>query len=343
LTRTRHPLLKIAAVVICLTAGLLSSSAAASATSLTGAGSTLVAPLEAYWAQGFEHQYGYSVTYAAVGSGAGIAQISARTVDFGASDAPMTPTQAEGCKSCIQIPWALTATGIAFKLEGVSTLRLSGPVLAEIYLGKITNWDSPAITKLNKGETFPNLKITPVFRSDGSGDTYAFTDYLSRISSQWKSEVGNATSVNFKAGVGGKGNAGVTAVVTTTNGSIGYISASYIIAHSTELKAAALKNAAGKYEYPNIKNIANAAAWVKSVPANNEMHIVNPPKKYKIAYPLSTFTYAIVPTTAPQKRLLADWVYYAITTGQQFGAQLDFAPIPKVVIHAAVNAVKSLQ
>lgn len=341
MTRTRHPLLKIAAVVTCLTVGLLSSSAAASATSLTGAGSTLVAPLEAYWAQGFEHQYGYSVTYASVGSGAGIAQISARTVDFGASDAPMTPTQAEGCKSCIQIPWALTATGIGFNIEGVSRLRLTGPVLADIYLGKITNWDSPAIKKLNKGVKLPNLKITPVFRSDGSGDTYAFTDYLSHVSSQWKSQVGNATSVSFPAGVGGKGNDGVTAVVTTTNGSLGYISASYIIAHG--LKAAALRNAAGKYEYPNLKNISNAAASVKSVPANNEMHIVNPPKKYKIAYPLSTFTYAIIPTAAPQKRLLADWVYYAITTGQQYGAQLDFAPIPKVVIGAAVKSVRSLQ
>lgn len=339
--RTRHPLLKIVAVVTCLSAGLLSTSATASATSLTGAGSTLVAPLEAYWAQGFEHQYGYGVTYAAVGSGAGIAQISARTVDFGASDAPMTPTQSEGCKSCIQIPWALTATGIAFNIPGVSRLRLTGSVLAAIYLGKITNWSSSSITKLNKGEKFPNLAITPVFRSDGSGDTYAFTDYLSRVNSTWKSQVGNATSVSFPTGTGGKGNDGVTAVVSTTSGSIGYISASYIIAHG--LKAAQLRNAAGKYEYPNLKNIANAAASVKSVPANNEMHIVNPPKKYKIAYPLSTFTYAIIPTAAPQKRLLADWVYYAITTGQQFGAQLDFAPIPAVVLHAAVNSVRTLQ
>lgn len=329
------------AVATCLMAALMSSSAAASAASLTGAGSTLVAPLEAYWGQDFEHRYGDPVTYAAVGSGAGIAQISARTVDFGASDAPMTAVQAEGCKSCIQIPWALTATGIGYNIEGVSRLRLTGPVLAEIYLGKITNWDSPAITKLNKGVKLPNLKITPVFRSDGSGDTYAFTDYLSRISSAWKSQVGNATSVSFPAGVGGKGNDGVTAVVTTTNGSLGYISASYILAHG--LKAAALKNAAGKFEFPNLKNIESAAQSVKSIPANNEMHIVNPPKKYKIAYPLSTFTYAIIPTAAPQKRLLADWVYYAITTGQQFGAQLDFAPIPKVVMHAAVRSVQSLQ
>ncbi len=180
-----------------------------------------------------------------------------------------------------------------------------------------------------------------MFRSDGSGDTYAFTDYLSRVSPAWKSQVGNATSVNFPTGVGGKGNAGVTAVVSSTNGAIGYISASYIIAH--QLGAAALQNAAGNFEYPNLKNIESAAKSVKHVPANNEMHIVNPPKKYKIAYPLSTFTYAIVPTAAPQKQLLASWVYYAMTAGQKFGAALDFAPIPKVVLKAGEKTVKALQ
>jgi len=317
------------------------ASSAAAAGSLTGAGSSLVAPLEAYWAQEFQHLYGDTVTYAAVGSGAGIAQISARTVDFGASDAPLTSTQAAGCNGCVQIPWALTATGIAFHLEGIRKLDLTGPIVANIFLGKITNWNDPAIAKVNKGTSLPNLKITPVFRSDGSGDTYAFTDYLSRVSPAWKSQVGNATSVNFPTGVGGKGNAGVTAVVSSTNGAIGYISASYIIAH--QLDAAALQNAAGNFEYPNLKNIESAAKSVKHVPASNEMHIVNPPKKYKIAYPLSTFTYAIVPTAAPQKQLLASWVYYAMTAGQKFGAALDFAPIPKVVLKAGEKTVKALQ
>jgi phosphate transport system substrate-binding protein len=317
------------------------ASSAAAAGSLTGAGSTLVAPLEAYWAQEFQHLYSDTVTYAAVGSGAGIAQISAGTVDFGASDAPLTSTQAAGCNGCVQIPWALTATGIAFKLEGIRKLDLTGPIVANIFLGKITNWNDPAIAKINKGTSLPNLKITPVFRSDGSGDTYAFTDYMSRVSTTWKSQVGNATSVNFPTGVGGKGNSGVTAVVSSTNGAIAYISASYIIAH--QLGAAALQNAAGNFEYPNLKNIENAAQSVKHVPASNEMHIVNPSKKYKIAYPLSTFTYAIVPTAAPQKHLLASWIYYAMTAGQKFGAALDFAPIPKVVLNAGVKTVRVLQ
>jgi phosphate transport system substrate-binding protein len=334
----------VIAVVVLLTsvtAGF-ASPAGAGAYSLTGAGSTLIAPLETLWGTDFQSKYGDTITYAAVGSGAGIAQISARSVDFGASDAPLTSAQAANCKECIQIPWALSATGIAINIPGIRRLNLTGPVLANIYLGNITNWDSPAITKLNKGVKLPNLTITPVFRSDGSGDTYAFTDFLSRVSSVWKSKVGGAsTTVSFPAGVGGKGNQGVTAVVSSTSGSLGYISASYIIAHG--LNAAALQNAAGKFEYPNLKNIENAAASVKHVPANNELHIVNPPKKYAKAYPLSTFTYCIVPKAAPQHAALASWIYYAMTKGQAFGAQLDFARIPKVVLNAGVAAVRSLQ
>ena len=154
-------------------------------------------------------------------------------------------------------------------------------------------------------------------------------------------EVGNATSVSFPTGVGGKGNAGVTAVVSSTPGAIAYISASYIIAQG--LQAAELQNAAGNYEYPNLKNIEAAAAVVKKVPANNEMHIVDPPKTDKLAYPLSTFTYCIVPKGAPQAAALASWIYYAMTIGQSFGATLDFAPIPKVVLAAGFKSVKELK
>ena len=335
--------LRIVAVIgglACLAPGL-ASPAGASAFSLTGAGSTLIAPLEAHWAQDFEGKYPDKITYAPVGSGAGIAQISARSVDFGASDAPLTPAQAEACKECIQIPWALTATGIGFNLPGIRALRLTGPVLAQIFLGSITTWNAPAIATLNRGLKLPNLKITPVYRSDGSGDTYAFTNYLSSVSRTWKSQVGYATTVTFKAGVGGKGNSGVTALVSSTSGAIGYISASYLIEHG--LPGAALQNAAGRFEYPNLGPIEEAAKSVKSVPANNELHIVNPPKKYKKAYPLATFTYAIVPKGASQKAALGSWIYYAMTAGQAFGAALDFAPIPKVVLNAGIKSVKEFQ
>jgi phosphate transport system substrate-binding protein len=316
------------------------STAGASAAGLTGAGSTLVAPLMANWISGFEIKEGIPVKYGAVGSGAGIAQITARTVDFGASDAPLTPEQAAACNGCVQIPWALSATGIGFNVPGAKKLNLTGPILAGIYFGKITNWNDAKIKAANPSAKLPNLAITPVFRSDGSGDTYAFTNYLSKVSKAWKTEVGFATSVGFSHGVGAKGNSGITATVTKTPGAIGYISASYLIAAG--LGAAAIQNEAGNYELPNLKNIEAAAAVVKSVPASNAVSIVNPPKKATTAYPISTFTYAIVPHDAGQKGFLQQFLNYAVTRGQAYGAALDFPPLPKVVLTAAKGAIGSL-
>ncbi|HWW66435.1 MAG TPA: phosphate ABC transporter substrate-binding protein PstS [Solirubrobacterales bacterium] len=316
------------------------ATASASAAGLTGAGSTLVAPLMANWISTFEIREGIPVKYGAVGSGAGIAQITARTVDFGASDAPLTPEQATACNGCVQIPWALSATGIGFNIPGVKKLNLTGKIIAGIYFGKITKWNDPKIKKINPKTKLPGLTITPVFRSDGSGDTYAFTNYLSKVSASWKNEVGYATSVGFKAGVGAKGNSGVTSTVTKTSGAIGYISASYLIAAG--LGAAAVQNNAGNYEFPNLSNIESAASTVKSLPASNAVSITNPPKKATTAYPISTFTYAIVPHSAPQKGFLQQFLNYAVTKGQKYGAALDFAPLPKVVLSAAKRAIASL-
>jgi len=314
--------------------------AAASAAGLTGAGSTLVAPLMANWISNFEIKEGIPVKYSAVGSGTGIAQITARTVDFGASDAPLTPEQASACNNCVQIPWALSATGVGFNIPGVKKLNLTGKVLAGIYFGKITKWNDPKIKKINPKAKLPGLTITPVFRSDGSGDTYAFTNYLSKISAAWKSEVGYATTVGFKAGIGAKGNSGVTATVTKTPGAIGYISAFYLIAAGVH--AAAIQNTAGNYELPNIANISSAASTVKALGPSNTISITNPPKKAKIAYPISTFTYAIVPRDAAQKGFLQQFAKYCLTIGQKYGAALDFAPLPKVVQQAGLQAVGSL-
>jgi phosphate transport system substrate-binding protein len=339
--RSRFLGLILTALVVSAFSGLTGSASASSANgTLTGAGSTLVAPLMSNWANDFEARHSISVQYGPVGSGAGIAQISARTVDFGASDAPLSAQQATNCNGCVQIPWGLTATGIAFHLDGVKHVNLSGQVIAQIYLGYITTWNDRRIQALNKGVRLPSTAITPVFRSDGSGDTYAFTDWLTRVSPLWKKNVGNATSVSFPKGVGGKGNDGVTAVVTSTNGSIGYISAAYILAHG--LSVAALQNRAGKFVYPNLKNISAAASIVKHVPANNEMHIVDPPKRLKIAYPLSTFTYAIVPKTSPKAPSLRLFILYAMGVGQKFGPALDFAPIPGVVYQAGLRTVNTL-
>ena len=332
---------KLLGLAIALTATLaLAAYPAVASAALTGAGSTLVAPLMANWTSGFESGGGTSVKYAAVGSGTGIAQITARSVDFGASDAPLTGEQASACDGCVQIPWALSATGLGFNLPGVSKLNLSGPLLAEIYLGKIKKWNDAKIKKANPKAKLPDTPITPIFRSDGSGDTYAFTEFLSKVSPTWKSQVGFSTSVGFKAGVGAKGNAGITSTVGKTPGAIGYISASYLIAAG--LKAVAVQNRAGNYEYPNLANIEAAAATVTRVPASNAISIVNPPSSASTAYPISTFTYAIVPHDAAQKADLRPFITYAITKGQAFGASLDFAPLPQVVLQAAEKALSSL-
>lgn len=330
----------VSLVLAGLIATMSAATAVAVAASLTGAGSTLVQPLMARWTSDFQHRTGNSVTYAGVGSGAGIQDVSSRTVDFGASDAPLTPAQAAACHGCVQVPWALTATAIGYNVPGVHGLHLSGGLLAKIYLGQVTNWNSPDIARLNKGKNLPNLKITPVYRSEGSGDTYAFTDFLSRTSPTWRSQVGRGTAVSFRTGIGEHGNSGVTAGVTGTPGAVGYIAASYLIAHG--VPAAALQNAAGRFEYPNISNIVNAARSVKRVPANNEMHIVYPSATYSIAYPLSTFTYAIAPLSSGKGATLAQFIRYAVGPGQAFGLSLDFAPLPGVVRGAALRTANRL-
>jgi phosphate transport system substrate-binding protein len=340
LIRKRLAVVTVLALAAILSAGFTAS--AASAAELTGAGSTLLQPLMAQWAQDFKNKTGTDITYGSVGSGAGIQQISARSVDFGASDAPLKPSQAQACNGCLQIPWGLTAVTVPYNLPGVKGLKLTPSVLSQIYLGKISSWNNPQIKRINPGKNLPSSHITVAFRSDGSGDTYAFTNYLWKVSGEWKSKVGiYATSVNFPVGVGGRGNDGIAAIVTSTAGAIGYVSASYAISH--DLQVAAVQNAAKRYVFPNLTNIEQAASTIRRIPASNEVHIVSPSKKLKKAYPISTFTYAIVPKSSPKKDLLSQFILYALGDGQKFGAALDFAPIPKVVRNAGIRTAKSLQ
>ncbi len=329
-------------VIVAGIAALMSvATAAAVAANFTGSGSTLVQPLMAQWTQDYGHRTGTQITYAGVGSGQGIVNVSTGVTNFGASDAPLTSAQAAGCHSCVQIPWALTATAIGYNLNGVRSLHLTGPLLAKIYLGQITNWNSPAIKALNKKVRLPNEKITPVFRSDGSGDTYVITDFLSRVSSAFKRRVGNATAVSFPVGTGAKGNSGVTSTLLSTPGSIAYVAASYAITHPVQV--AGLQNAAGNVEYPNLKNISAAARSISRVPSNNELHIVDPASTYAAAYPMSTFTYAIVPTGSSVGSSIAAFVRYAVSSvGQKFGPALDFAPLPAVVHNADLKAAKRI-
>jgi phosphate ABC transporter phosphate-binding protein len=316
------------------------------ATTLIGAGSTLVAPLVSVWQPTYDTKYGVAITYGAIGSGGGIEQITARTVDFGASDAPMTSSQQTACKSCLEIPWALAATAVAYHVSGVPNgLHFSGPVLADIWLGKITKWNDPAIKALNPGVSLPATTIVPVHRTDGSGDTYAFTNYLSKVSPEFKSKIGNATTVAFPGGIGGKGNSGVGGVLASTNGAIAYIAIAYVL--ENKFNYGLVQNAAGNYPVPGVPSISAAAAAVKSVPTGGTQGIslTDPPKSAPKAYPISTFTYVLVPssTSSSVGSAMKKFIDWAVTTGQSDGPKLDFAPLPAKVVtvdQADANLIK---
>jgi phosphate transport system substrate-binding protein len=312
-------------------------------TTITGAGSTFVSPLISVWTPALGEAFGYNLQYSPVGSGAGISAISSRQVDFGASDAPLTPDQASACKGCVQIPWALSATAVAYNIPGAPThLNLDGKTIAKIFLGQITNWNDPAIKALNKGASMPDLKITPIFRSDGSGTTYNFTDYLSAVSPDFKSKVGNSTAVTFPTGIGARGSAGVAGLVTRTDGGITYVDVAFAV--KNHIKFAAVRNNAGKFLFPSLRRISAAAAAFPKVPASNEMHIVNPPKSAPLAYPISTYTYVILPQQTSHAAELRKLVFWALTQGQksQFTAKLLFVPLPTKVLAASEKTLKTI-
>ncbi len=318
----------IAAVAFAAVAG--AQPARKQADSLSGAGSTFVAPLIAQWQQAYKDA---SITYNPVGSGAGITAIQNRTVDFGASDAPLTVDQFTSCHGCVMVPWALGATAVLYNLPGVkNNLHLSGPVIAAIYLGKITKWNDKRITKLNPGVNLPSTDITPVNRSDGSGTTYNFTDYLSAVSPEWANKVGHNTAVDWPSpkAVGARGSSGVSGVVTRTPGAVGYADVAYALAN--KLQFAAVQNKSGKWALPGIRGIQAAAANVRSFDSRNALSIVNPAKSKPNAYPICTYTYVILPLQSSKAAALKAFVTWAITSGQPLGKKLLFVPIPSYVL-----------
>jgi len=327
-----------AVVALALSAGLLAGTAGARSTAtVRGAGSSFVAPLVGLWSANYKAA---SISYNPIGSGGGINAITSKQVDFGASDAPLTPDQFGACP-CVQIPWALSATSVAYNIPGASPgLNITGPILADIYLGKIGYWDDAKIKKINKGKTIPHVKITPVFRSDASGTTYNFTDYLSKVSKEFKNKVGNSTQVNFRVGVGARGSSGVSNTVKQTAGGVTYVDVAYAI--KNHIKFFRVQNSEKKFVSPGIRAIQSAAALVKKVPANNEMHIVDPPAtaKYANAYPICTFTYVILQKSGTSADTKA-FVKWALTKGQTVDGALKylFIQIPKVV---QTKAIKSL-
>jgi phosphate transport system substrate-binding protein len=300
---------------------------------LNGAGSTLVAPLVSEWIGAYAKlPAATTVTYGAVGSGGGVDAITARTVDFGASDAPLSPDQATACKGCVQIPWALAATAVTYNVTGISdNLHLTGPVVAQIFMGKITSWNDPAIAKLNPGMHLPSTHISVIYRSDGSGDSYVFSSYLSAVDPAWKSSIGASTQPSFPTGSGDKGNSGVAAAVQATNGAISYVAVAYIAAD--KLDEAALQNAAGKFVLPGPMGIAAAAKAMTTFAPDGSISLINPPASAPGAYPMSTYTYVIVPKDSPKGSTMKAFLKYAISsTGQAFGPPLDFVPLPAAVV-----------
>jgi phosphate transport system substrate-binding protein len=341
MTIKRHTLAALGLVAVLAAVLAATANAKSSDTRISGAGSSFVFPLVSQWIPALGQAYGYQVAYASVGSGAGIAQVTARTVDFGASDAPLTADQFAACKGCVQIPWALGATAIMVNIHGLNKqLHLNGKVLADIYLGKITSWDDAAIKAINPGANLPSTKITPIYRSDNSGTTYNFTDYLQNISKDWRAKIGRGVNANWPAGVGGKGSSGVSGVLSHTDGGIAYADIAYAL--TNHFQVAAVKNAAGKYVTPGIKQISAAASTIKSVPGNNEVHIVNPSAKNTNAYPIATFTYVILPTKSDKAAELRKMVFWTLTKGQSYGTKLLFVPIPKVVLAASEKTLKQI-
>lgn len=314
---------------------------------ITEAGSTLVLPIMAYWATAWDKSSGNTVSYNGGGSGAGESEVGAGQIDIGASDAPLSAYPSGSCTGCVQIPWALTATGISFNINNgqVKSLHLTGAVIAKIYLGKIKYWNNSAIKALNPHTNLPHLAIVPYHRSDASGDSFAFTKYESEVSPAFQSGIGASTQPTFPVGPGVSGNGAMASSVQSQNGAIAYVAVSYLI--NDGLPAASIKNRAGRFEVPNLSEIENATCAIHHVPSNNQLIIVNPPRGCRSAYVISTFTYAMLPKTGSRNggvpaAPIKQFIYYAVHGGQQFAAQLDFAHLPGIVVTAATNTLKTV-
>ncbi len=319
----------------------------AQAMSLNGAGGTFIAPLATKWFQEYANVSGVQVNYQAIGSGGGIKAITDGTVNFGESDGIMTADQIAAAEAAhgpiLHIPMTSGSVAITYNLSGIpsGTLKMTPDVLANIYLKKITKWNDPAITSLNPGVNLPDEDIAVVHRSDGSGTTYIFTNYLSKVSSQWQSEVGNATSVNWPGDIGGEKNAGVAGQVAQIPGAIGYVELAYAIQNN--LPWVLLKNAAGNYIAPSIEATTAAAQGV-DLPDDMKVMITN--SSNPDAYPIAGFTWVLAyvnQTNASTGLALVNMLWWAIHDGQQYCAGLDYAPLSSTAVSKAEALIKSIK
>ena len=309
---------------------------------LSGAGSTFVYPLLSKWAYQYEKATGVKINYQPIGSGGGIQQIIAKTVDFGASDAPLSDKELNE-HGLIQMPDVAGGVAIAYNIPGVGKgLKFTPQLLADIYLGKITNWNDPQIKAVNPDTRLPNFPIIVVHRSDGSGTTFIFTSYLSKISPQWAKKVGSSISVNWPAGIGGKGNTGVAGFIEKTRGSIGYVELAYVIQNN--MPYGAVQNKSGNFVFPSIESCKAAASTIKKIPDDFNIMFVDP--EGKDAYPIAGFTYLIIykhqtdPVKGKELLNFIKWIYSK--DAQETAASLDYVPLPQAVIHKINEQLKEV-
>jgi len=326
-------------VILLLT--LLAGGPVHAQTLINGAGATFPYPLYSKWFDVYTKvNPAVRFNYQSIGSGGGIKQLINRTVDFGASDAPMSDQQlADAPARLFHFPTVLGGVVITYNLPGFAgKLRMTGPIIADIYLGKITKWNDPALAKLNPGIKLPDTDMVVCHRSDGSGTTYIFTDYLSKVSPAWRSRVGRDTSVRWPAGLGGKGNEGVSALVEQTPGAIGYVELIYAV--NNKLPYAELQNHAGAWIDASLKSITAAAGSAK-MPPDFRTSITDAPGVD--AYPLSSFTYLLVyqkQTDATKGKAIVGFLQWMMTTGQQYAPALHYAPLPATVVQAEEAQLK---
>ena len=314
-------------------------------TTLNGAGATFPNPMYQKWFSEYHKAHpDIQFNYQSIGSGGGIRQVLAQTVDFGASDGPMTDEQLAQAKTKIlHIPTVLGAVVPAYNVPGVTgELKFTPEALAGIFLGKITTWNDPAIAKANPGVNLPNQTILVIHRSDGSGTTYIFTDYLSKVSPDWQSGPGKGTSVKWPVGLGGKGNEGVAGMIRQMQGGIGYIELIYAV--QNKIDYGSVRNAAGVFVKASLDSVTAAAASAKSMPADFRVSITNAPGKD--AYPISSFTWLLIPEKskeAAKGKILADFLTWMVDDGQKMTSELAYAPLPENVATKVKGAIKLVQ
>ena len=339
--RIMHKALASAGVVV-----LLMSVAAAQTIQINGAGATFPYPIYSKWFSEYNKLHSnIQINYQSVGSGAGIQQVIKQTVFFGATDGPMTEEQLQTAPARIlHFPTVLGAVVPVYNIPNVTTeLKFSGLLLADIFLGKVTKWNDPAIAKLNAGVTLPATDITVAHRADGSGTTYIWVDYLSKVSPEWKSRVGVNTSVKWPTGVGGRGNEGVASVVSQTPGAIGYVELIYAL--QTKTAYGTVQNMAGEFTKASVASVtAAAAAAAAQMPADFRVSITNAPGKG--VYPISSFTWLLLYENAKDKaqaKTMVDFLKWALADGQKLAPELGYAPLPEAVVKLELAALAKVK